>query len=40
MGIDTQSHGLRVVDLENALVLELDSLQGLWTQAQYLRRLV
>jgi len=37
MGIDAYSHGLRIVAPDNDTVLDLEPIQGLWTQAQYIK---
>lgn len=37
MSIETYSHGLRIVDPDNDTVLDLEPLQGLWTQVQYFK---
>ena len=37
MTIETPTQGLRIVASDNATVLDLERIQGLWTEAQYLR---
>src|SRR3954470_12071420 len=37
MPIDTQAPGLRIVSADDDTILNLDPLQGLWTEEHYLR---
>jgi Uma2 family endonuclease len=36
MAVDIRSRALRIVDLENDTILDLQPIQGLWTEEQYL----
>src|SRR5437588_5253481 len=37
MAVDVHSSELRIVSANDAIILDLDSIQGLWTSEQYLR---
>ena len=37
VNIDIHNHGLRIVAPDDDTILDLEPLQGLWTQAQYIK---